>query len=99
MPIGSMQLDRRAAVSPLFEGADAGCNTTAALLTFNGALLQDVLEGTFSTDIGRAVFYGLSVQAKLVELCAAADLERRLAAIEERLAASQPQPRVRQWSG
>ena len=61
---------------------------------FNGALLQDVLEGTFSTDIARAVFYGLSVQAKLVELSAAADLEHRLADLEERLASSQPPKRV-----
>jgi hypothetical protein len=73
-------------------------NTAAALIRFNGGLLQDVLEGITQADLARAVFYGLSVQAKLVELHQTSDFEHRLAVLEERLP-TMPKGRAVPWVG
>ena len=64
------------------EGQRAKLDTPAALVRFTGRLIQDVLDGTTPVDVGRAVLYGVSIQRQLVE---SSELERRIAAIEQRL--------------
>jgi hypothetical protein len=53
-----------------------------------------VRDGRIELDLGRGLFYVLSVQAKLVELAQTADLERRIAALE---ASSMHRRRVKRW--
>jgi hypothetical protein len=70
-------------------------HTINALVRYGGEKLLDVEEGRINLDLGRGLFYALSVQCKLVELAISFDLERRVAAIEAALA---EQPRERhQW--
>jgi hypothetical protein len=65
--------------------------TAAALVRYGGDLLLDMQEATITLDLGRGLFYALSVQCRLVELMQTRDIERRLAAIEERLASNSSQ--------
>jgi hypothetical protein len=64
------------------EGRRAKLDTPAALVGFTGKLIQELLDGTTPVDVGRAVLYGIGIQRQLVE---SSELERRIAAIEQRL--------------
>ena len=70
-------------------------HTIGALVRYGGEKLLDVEEGHISLDMGRALFYGLAVQCKLIELHQTMDLERRVAAIETAL--SDRSDKGRQW--
>lgn len=73
-------------------------HTVGALVRYGGERLLDMEEGVIGLDLARGLFYALAVQAKLVELAQTADLDKRLGAIEECLAAQQqPAPRTSRW--
>ena len=55
--------------------------TASDLVTFTAGVIHDVQEGKLEPDTARVVLYGVSIQRHLVEI---ADLERRLAVLEER---------------
>lgn len=69
----------------MLRGRRARLDTVAGLVPFTASLLHDVLEGRVSTDIGRTVFYGLSIQVKHIELAQVIPrLQQLEARIEER---------------
>ena len=68
--------------------------TASELVTFTAGVIHDVREGKLEPDTARVVLYGVSIQRRLVEI---ADLERRLAILEERFG-DQPS-RGRSWRG
>ena len=60
----------------------------AGLLRFNAELINRLLAGELEVDVVRCVVYALSLQKSLVE---ASNLEKRLAALEANLNASEAQ--------
>ena len=68
-------------------------DTAAGLIRFNAGVIADTLEGRRLPDVVRAVLYGMSIQRQLVE---AGDLEKRIAALEERAEGQQPKG-ARRW--
>lgn len=78
-------------------GRRARLDTVQSLVRFTGTLIQDALAGALAADVARTALYGISIQRQLVE---SSDLERRLAALEERLAATSGRPRgTERWAG
>jgi hypothetical protein len=63
----------------------AGLDSLPALAEFTSGVIHDALDGTVAPEVARVVLYGISIQRQLVE---AADVDARLAAIEERLGAT-----------
>jgi len=66
------------------EGRRARLDTPAALVKFTSKVIQDTLDETTPFVVARTVLYGISIQRQLVE---STDLERRIEALEQRLAA------------
>jgi hypothetical protein len=69
------------------QGKRANLRTMNDLTKFNARIIGDVLDGTLASDTARTLIYALTLQHRLVE---GGHLEERLAALEERLAASPP---------
>ena len=65
------------------EGRRAKLDTAPRLLAFASNIVHDLAEHRLDSDTGRAVLYGVGIMRQLVE---AADLEPRMAALEQRLA-------------
>lgn len=61
------------------EGRRKTLDSAKALIKFTSDVVQDILAGTVSADVGRAVLYGTSVLRALVET---GDHEKRIAALE-----------------
>lgn len=72
--------------------------SVGALVKYGSVLLQDLQDGTIELDLGRGLFYALSVQAKLVELLQTADVIRRLEALEAVYATTTTTKRAPPWS-
>lgn len=66
----------------LLTGKRLRLDTSAAVVRFTGALVQDVLAGTVDADIARTVLYGLNVQLKGIELAEAAEGRKLLGQVE-----------------
>ena len=56
-------------------------DNAAGLVKFTDTLIHDTLDGTVEKDVARVVLYGVSIQRQLVET---GDLEKRIAALEQR---------------
>jgi hypothetical protein len=65
-----------------------------ALVAFTARVIGDILAGELRPEFARTVLYGLSIQRQLVET---SDLERRLSALEARVADRAPGIRGRTW--
>lgn len=70
---------RKGNVLRSIQGRRRKLDTAPALVNFTSGLLQDLLDGTLSPDVARALFYGVSIQRSLVEV---SDLDARLKVLE-----------------
>ena len=61
------------------EGRRRKLTTAPELVSFTSGIVQDLLSGSVTVDVGRAVLYGISIQKSLLE---ASDLDTRLRALE-----------------
>lgn len=68
-------------------------DTVPALVKFTAGLIGDLLDGSRPLDVVRAAVYAVTVQKGLLE---AGDLEKRIAAVEERLEATPLAAQARQ---
>ena len=62
-------------------------DTPAELVQYTAGIVQDVVAGALSADIGRVALYGVSIQMRLLE---GSDIERRLAALEQSAPTTEP---------
>ena len=76
------------------QGRRSQLATASELVTFTAGVIHDVREGKLEPDTARVVLYGVSIQRQLVEI---ADLERRLAVLEERF--GDRSSRAKPWRG
>ena len=72
------------------EGKRKRLDSAEALTRFTADVVQDVLGGAVTPDVGRCVLYGTSVLRSLIET---GDIERRLAALEQGTADEKGAPR------
>jgi hypothetical protein len=63
-------------------GQRSRLDTPQSLVGFTARVIHNTLEQRLPYEVARVVLYGLSIQRQLVEV---ADLEQRMAAIEQRL--------------
>lgn len=68
-------------------GKRAKLDTVPGLVRFTARVIQDALDGTTEVTVARCALYGVSIQKQLLE---ASDLEKRIAALEERIGANEP---------
>jgi len=61
------------------EGRRRRLDSAPELVTFTSGIVQDLLSGSVTVDVGRAVLYGVSIQKSLLE---ASDLDGRLKVLE-----------------
>jgi len=61
------------------EGRRRRLDSAPQLVEFTSGIVQDVLSGSVTVDVGRAVLYGVSIQKSLLE---ASDLDTRLRVLE-----------------
>ena len=61
------------------EGRRRKLDSAPELVMFTSTVIQDLLSGSVTVDVGRAVLYGVSIQRSLLE---ASDLDTRLRALE-----------------
>jgi hypothetical protein len=77
------------------QGRRSRLSTPAELMAFTARMIHDAVEGKLPPDHARAVFYGLNLQRALVE---GAEVEKRIAAIEERLESVKPRDGRGRWA-
>lgn len=73
------------------EGKRSRLDAPAALARFTADLIHRTVEGRLPADVARTAFYGLSIQRQLLE---ASEMEKRLTALEQRLATQRGSRRV-----
>jgi hypothetical protein len=79
------------------EGGRRKLDTPRAVVAFLSNLVHDVAEGRRDAEVAKVIAYTVNVQLKAVELVQKSEVERRLSALEERVA-RQPRKGGRQWA-